>query len=410
MKKTIASINAVNWGSTGNIMLQLSDLAEQKGYATYVAYGRFGKKKKKSEKNAIVIGSRVGRGLSVRISRVFGRLEKGVPFATHRFLKKLDQIKPDLVHLHNLHGGYIHIGKLFSYLKRHKIPVVWTLHDCWSFTGHCPYFTISQCEKWKTGCFCCENYKLYPQSYVDNSKWAWKYKKQCFMGVENLTVVTPSHWLADLVKESYLKDYPTKVIHNGINLEVFKPTPSDFRQKYGIVDDKRIVLGVSFGWGKRKGLDVFVDLAKRLDKEKYQIVLVGTNDALEKQLPDNILCIHRTHNQKELAEIYSEADLFVNPTREENFPTVNMEALACGTPVLTFRTGGSPESIDESCGSVVACDDMDAMEKEIVRICDEKPYSSEACVQRAKAFDMKDRFAQYMDLYDEILFQNEGAD
>ncbi len=401
MKKKIVSINAVNWGSTGNIMIALSSLAEQNGYDTCVAYGNFRGIEKKQVENAIVIGSLYGRKVSTELTKAFGRLEKGVPFATHRFLKRLDQIKPDLVHLHNLHGGYLHAGKLFAYLKKHQIPVVWTLHDCWAFTGHCPYFTMDRCEKWKTGCFDCNLYKQYPQSYVDNSKWAWKYKKEIFTGVENLTVVTPSHWLSALAKESFLCEYPVKVIHNGIDLSVFQPKESDFREKHGL-QGKKILLGVALGWSKRKGIDVFCELSKRLDPS-YQIVLVGTKEEQKKQLPENILCISRTHDQAELAELYTAADLFVNPTREENYPTVNMEALACGTPVLTFRTGGSPESIDATCGSVVACDDIDAMEQEIRRICTEKPYLKEACVQRAQAFDAQASFMEYLALYDEIL-------
>ena len=192
-----------------------------------------------------------------------------------------------------------------------------------------------------------------------------------------------------------------KVIHNGIDLEVFKPTPSDFRERYGIPAEKSVLLGVAFGWGVRKGLDVFVELAQRLDPEKYQIVLVGTDEKTDKLLPENIISIHRTQNQAELAEIYTAADLFVNPTREENYPTVNMESIACGTPVLTFRTGGSPEILTEKTGSVVPCDDIDTLEQEIRRICIEKPFSQPDCLEHAKSFDMHQRFEEYVKLYEE---------
>ena len=217
-----------------------------------------------------------------------------------------------------------------------------------------------------------------------------------------MTIVTPSQWLADLVKESFLAEYPVKVIHNGIDLSVFQPTENDFREKYGL-QNKKIILGVAFGWGERKGLDVFVELAKRLDCEQYQIVLVGTDDSVDKQLPTNIISIHRTQNQTELAKIYTAADLFVNPTREENYPTVNMESLACGTPVLTFRTGGSPEIIDETCGAVVACDDVNGLEKEILRIFEQVPFSEDDCLKRATRFDMQDRFKEYVSLYDTVV-------
>jgi glycosyltransferase involved in cell wall biosynthesis len=208
-----------------------------------------------------------------------------------------------------------------------------------------------------------------------------------------MTIITPSEWLAGLVKQSFLKDYPVRIINNGIDLSVFKPTVGNFREKYGL-KNKKIVLGVSMMWSAAKGLDVFVHLANTLS-EDYQVVLIGTDDIVEKSLPKNVISIHRTQNAEELAEIYSSADIFVNPTREENYPTVNMEALACGTPVVTFRTGGSPEMLDETCGSIVDCDDIERLEKEIIRICKENPYSIDACLNKAKGFDKNDKFKEY---------------
>ena len=304
----------------------------------------------------------------------------------------------ELIHLHNLHGHFICFPIFFRFIKKHNIPVIWTLHDCWSFTGRCPHFVMMKCDRWKKGCHnCLYPGKSYPQSYIDTSCMMWSLKKKYFTGINHCILVTPSQWLADLVKQSFLKGYPVKVINNGIDLSVFKPTESGFREKYGL-EDVKIVLGVASGWGKRKGLDVFIELAKRL-LDDYRIVLVGTDDNVDKQLPSNIISIHRTQNQKELAEIYTAANVFANPTREDTFPTVNMESLACGTPVVTFRTGGCPEILDETCGSVVDCDDVGALEIEIRRICDEKPYSVEACLARAQKFDMNDRFKEYLDLY-----------
>lgn len=354
-----------------------------------------------SETNQLFIGNRLFRNLHLMLAQSSGFEGLFSALSTAVFLKKVDKFHLDLIHLHNLHGWYINLPMLFNYIKKHNLPVVWTLHDCWSFTGHCPHFDMIGCEKWKTGCHDCPQYMEYPKSFVDNSKYMYKLKKKWFTGIENMTIVTPSNWLAELVKESFLKEYPVKVIHNGIDLSIFQPTPSNFREKYA-VGDKYIVLGVAFGWGKRKGLDVFVDLAQRLDSEKYQIVLVGTDDAVDKQLPDNIVSIHRTQNQTELAEIYTAADVFANPTREDNYPTVNMESIACGTPVITFKTGGSPEMLDATCGSVVPKDDIDAMEKEIVRICETKPYSIEACLERAKSFDKDEKFQEYVELYEVI--------
>ena len=286
---------------------------------------------------------------------------------------------------------------LFRYIKKNNVKVIWTMHDCWALTGHCANFDMVGCDKWKTECKKCPQYRDYPKSLFDNSKFMHKNKKKWFLGVKDLTIVTPSNWLEGIVKQSFLKDYPVKVINNGIDLTVFKPTESNFREKYNL-KDKFILLGVAFGWGERKGLDVFIELSKRLSEE-YQIVLVGTDDNTDKLLPDNIISIHRTQNQTELAEIYTAADLFVNPTREENFPTVNIEALACGTPVLTFNTGGSPEIIDESCGAVVAKNDIDSLEKEIYSF-KESFQSFSHCIARARTFNEAEKYLEYIKLYE----------
>lgn len=317
---------------------------------------------------------------------------------TARFLRKIHREQIDLIHLHNLHGSYINLPLLFQYIKRERIRVIWTLHDCWAFTGQCPHFEGIGCEKWRTGCHHCPQIDSYPKAYIDNSKQMYRLKRQWFTDVEDMTLVTPSYWLADLVKQSFLKDYPVKVIGNGVDLSVFQPVPSDFRQRYGIAPEKKLLLGVASGWGARKGLDVFVELEKRLGNG-YQIVLVGTDETVDKQLPQSIISIHKTENQQQLAQIYTAVDLFVNPTREDTYPTVNMEALACGTPVLTFRTGGSPEIPDKTCGAVVEKNDVDAMEKEIIRICRDEPYSREACLKRAEQFAMQAKFEEYLRLY-----------
>ena len=399
----ILSINAVPYGSTAKIMIGIAKLCASKGIDNITSTGYSKHPVKELPENNIYIGNVFDKYIHLILGILTGYQGCYSHIATERFLKKIDKINPDIIHLHNIHGWFLNIPMLFDYIKEHHIRVVWTLHDCWSFTGRCPYFDMTKCDKWKTGCCDCPYPKeSYPPVLVDKTDKMWKLKKQWFSDIEDMTIVTPSQWLADLVKESYLNEYPVKVINNGIDLSVFKPSESDFRQKYGI-GEKYMLLGVADSWGARKGPDVFVELSQRLDSTKYQIVLVGTNDSVDKQLPDNIISVHRTQNQKELAEIYTAADLFVNPTREENYPTVNMESIACGTPVLTFRTGGSPEIPDETCGTVVECDDIDAMEKEIIRIAEEKPFTVENCLRRAKQFDQNERFKEYIDLY-----QNKG--
>lgn len=393
----IVQINGGAVGSTGKIMFGISTVCTDEKQKTLCAAPEVSSGNK-TGRNIYIIQNNNHRKINVLLDRITGRHNMHSKIATERLLKVISGFKPDIIQLHNLHEAYINLPMLFKYIKKHNIKTVWTLHDCWAFTGHCPYFDIVGCNKWKTGCYGCPQYKEYPKSLFDNSKYMYRLKKKWFIGVENMTIVTPSEWLAGLVKESYLKDYPVKVINNGIDLNVFKPTESDFRKKYAL-ENKYIVLGVAFGWGRRKGLDVFVELAERLDKVKYKIVLVGTDDNVDKLLPDNIISIHRTQSQTELAEIYAAADVFANPTREENYPTVNMEALACGTPVVTFNTGGSPEMLDETCGAAVAKNDIDAMYNEIIRICEAMPYSMEACLKKARRFDMNERFKEYYDLY-----------
>jgi glycosyltransferase involved in cell wall biosynthesis len=318
--------------------------------------------------------------------------------ATRRLIRQLEAFAPDVVHLHNLHGWFLNYEMLMDYLKKKGMRVIWTFHDCWPFTGQCPHFLMADCKKWKTGCHHCPQFREYPETCLDRTKVAWEKKRVWFTGFEDLTIVTPSAWLSELVEEPFLKGYPVRVIHNGIDLTVYRPTESDFRKKYGC-EYKHLVLGVAANWGKRKGLDVFAELAQRLDTS-YQIILVGTDDKIDQKLPDNIISIHSTQNQKELAELYSAADVFVNPTREDTFPTVNIEALACGTPVLTFRTGGSPEIVDHETGCVVDRDDVDAMRDEIIRICTQKPFSQAACLRRAAEFDKEKCFKEYLSLYE----------
>lgn len=384
-------------GSTGKIVKQIAERAEQCGFETMIGH-RYETADISYPINTVAISSWWDCHVHNRLCRL--TMLRGCFSArkTCFFLKKVERFKPNLIHLHNISGNFIHLPMLFRYIRKTQAKVIWTFHDCWPLTGNCKHFDGVRCERWREGCGNC------PQkgsALFDLSSFMYQRKRKMLENVENLTIVTPSSWLADLVGQSYLHGYPVRVIHNGIDLTVFKPTDSTFRETYGL-ENKKIILGVAFDWGKRKGLDVFEELAARLPQE-YQIVLVGTNDAVDAELPANILSIHRTNNQKELAGMYTTADVFVNPTREENYPTVNMEALACGTPVVTFRTGGSPEMIDETCGCIVEKDDIDGLTYQILRICEQQLISEEACLEKAKGFDMNDRFDEYIRLYEDLL-------
>lgn len=394
----IFQINAVPYGSTGRIMTQIAQLLELQGHEAMCTTG-FTWQKCTYDKHFIT-SSLPEKTWHIAMARLTGLNGCFSVMSTRRLLRRMDRFCPDIIHMHNLHGWYVNLPMLFRYIQKHDIPVVWTFHDCWPITGHCPYFDTVDCDKWKTGCHSCPQYRKYPQCVLDDSKAMWRRKKKWFTIPRNLTVVTPSEWLAGLVRQSYLKDYSIKVIHNGIDSDVFQPTESSFRQQHQC-KDSFILLGVAFEWDYRKGLDVFIELSKRLP-ERFRIVLVGTNEELDKSLPESIISIHRTASPQELAQIYTAADLFVTPTREDNYPTVNMEALACGTPVLTFRSGGSPEIADETCGCVVTTNDLDALEREILRIATDAPYSQEACLRRAASFDKRNRYQEYIELYQQL--------
>lgn len=400
MQKRIVEVNLGNFGSTGGIMKNVACAAETRGDKVVQIYPD--SPSCKISDGDYIITSYFWQRVYQKLAFYLGFNGRFAYFETKRCLKFIKSFKPDIIHFHNLHNEYINLPLVFKYVKKHNVKVVWTLHDCWAFTGHCPHFTMNKCDKWKSGCFKCDRYREYPATLFDNSKKMYKLKKKWFTGVKDLTIVTPSEWLSDLVKQSFLGKYDVRIINNGIDLTVFKPTASDFREKHGISEDKFVLLGVAFDWGKRKGLDVFTELSERLDEERYQIVLVGTNEEVDGGLPSNIISIHRTQNQTELAEIYTAADLFVNPTREEVLGMVNIEANACGTPVVTFRTGGSPECIDDKSGSVVDCDDIDGMEFEIRRICETVPFSKENCIEQSRKFDMNVCFKKYIDLFHEI--------
>lgn len=394
----VLQINSVcGVGSTGRIATDLHSILKEQGHESYIAYGRG---EAKNCDNAIKIGNRLDNYFHVAQTRLFDRHGLGSYWATKKFIKQVDELNPDIIHLHNIHGYYINIKILFDYLKEIDKPVVWTLHDCWSFTGHCAYFDYANCNKWETGCYECIEKKQYPSSFMfENSKKNYANKKKNFTKIENLTLVTPSKWLAELVKKSFLQEYPIKVINNGIDLNIFKPNKGDFIRKFNL-EGKFIILGVASVWERRKGLNYFIELANKLSKDEI-IVLVGLTEQQIKQIPKSIVGITRTDNIQELVDIYSSADVFVNPTLEDNYPTTNLEALSCGLPVVTFNTGGSPESIDDKTGIKVTKGDIEEM-IEAINTIKNKEKLSEGCILRAKMFNKNDKFIEYIDLYNQI--------
>ena len=399
--KRIVLINTVLYGSTGNIVRQLKALAEKKGMQAYTVSAYARNSRIEYGENDIIIGNYFDRYLHIWLSRVTGLSGVFSVYSTLKLTRRLKRIRPDVIHLHNLHNAYINLPILFRYIKKNNVRVIWTLHDCWSFTGRCPHFQMYECNKWMTGCCDCPYPgNEYPISYRDRTKKMWGLKKRTFTGVKDMTIVTPSKWLSGLVSQSFLGEYPVKVINNGINLDTFRPAGGQLYNDMK-ASGKHIVLGLAMDWNKRKGLDVFIELNKLLGDD-YRIVLVGTDDALADELSGSgITCINRTSSQQELAELYTAADVFANPTREDTFPTVNIEALACGTPVITFDTGGSPEIIDDTCGVVVSKNDIDGLIRAINRICEKEKLTETDCIAMAHKFDSADKFKEYLKLYNE---------
>lgn len=344
-----AHINTVPNGSTGGIMMKEHNELLAKGEDSYAFWGRG---REAQNDHEMKFAKKPEVYLDALQTRLDGRAGFHSKVATKRLLRCLDEIKSDVVHLHNLHGYYINIEMLFNWLAEQDCKVEWTLHDCWAFTGHCAYFTYVKCAQWQSHCAysnTCPQLNAYPKtlSKVSCSK-NFEDKKRIFTSipVERLKLISPSHWLEGLVKQSFLKDYPIEVRHNEIDRMVFKPTASDFRERYGI-GDRFMILGVASPWTERKGLDDFISLANELDMSQFAIVLVGLSQRQIESLPEGIVGLARTDSRRQLAEIYTSADVFFNPTTEDNFPTVNLEAEACGTPVITYDTGGCRETIHD---------------------------------------------------------------
>lgn len=388
-------------GSTGRISVDINNMLQERNHESYIAYGRGVAKECNT---SIKIGTKYDNYLHVAITRIFDKHGYGSYNATRKFIKKVNKIDPDIIHLHNIHGYYINIGVLFKYIIESSKPVIWTLHDCWPLTGHCTHFDFIDCNRWKNGCGKCPQKQMYPSTiYVDNSAQNIKRKKDLFTDVKKMVIVTPSVWLAKVVQESMLYKYRTRVINNGIDTEVFKPRKNKLRQRYNI-DDKYIILGTASNWTERKGYDYFVNMSKRIEKDEV-IILVGLKKDQIQNQPDKIIGVERTDSIEELAEFYSAADVFVNPTLEDNFPTTNLEALACGTPVITFDSGGSGESVDKNCGFVVKQGDIDGLMYSIatVKRRTKMMYAGHTRARAVNLYDKNVMFHEYYSLYKAML-------
>lgn len=403
---TLLQINAtVNTGSTGRIAEEIGQRAIAAGYASYIAYGRTARE---SKSKIIKIGSLWDIRLHGIMSLLFDAHGFASKRATKKLVRQIDSINPDIILLHNLHGYYLNIEVLLDYLKKKSIPIFWTLHDCWPFTGHCSHFMRYDCDRYKTHCHECPNRNGYPRSlFIDRSRHNYETKKHLIQNLPNLTFIPVCNWMNTVVAHSFMHGSKTKVIYNGTDVSIFKPANIEVCNRIKVryqIPKKKIILGVASTWKKRLAYYDFCWLNEQLTHE-YIILLVGMSEEQIEQLPEGIMGICRTENVQELAALYSLADVFVNPTYVDNFPTTNIEALACGTPVVTYNAGGSPEAIDDKTGIVVPKGDKDALKNAIVEVVTNKEkYTSEVCRQRAvDHFDKDDRFGDYIELFNKTL-------
>lgn len=390
MPKLLQINITANWGSTGKIAEAIGNSAIANGWESYIAYGRINNV---SSSQLIKVGTKFDTYIHYAYDRLFDMEGRGSKHATKALVRQISEIKPDVVQLHNTHDHFLNYQILFEYLNQTDIKVVWTFHDCWAFTGHCYHFVDINCMKWKTECGEC----VKRNRFIDKSRENFILKKSLFTSNKNLTLVPCSEWMGEFLKESFFKNKRIKVIHNGIDLNIFKVIPGAKKK-----NDKFHIIAVSNIWPEYKGiLDLFK--LRNILTDDFVFTIVGLSAEQVKKLPAGIRGIQRTQNVKELVKLYNESDVLINPTYADTFPTVNLEALACGTPVVTYKTGGSPEAIDDQTGIIIEQGNVDQLAKSIMHI-NEFPMSSEKCRKRAEDYFDKDKcFLKYVELYNELL-------
>ena len=375
------------------------------GWDNYIAYSKGRDGVMPSASKLIPVGSRLSVALHGLITRFLDMHGLGSVLATKKFVKEIERLQPDVIHIHNIHGYFLNYKVLFDYLSKTDIPVIWTVHDCWLYTGHCYHYASAGCEKWRTHCEKCPQKRAFPTSlWIDRSRQNFADKRDAFTSLKNLTIVTVSEWMKGEMSHSFLRECNFKVIHNGINLDVFDVQPDDkaVREKYGL-GDKKIILGLASIWSKEKGWDDFVKMSEMLNDDEV-IVMVGVTEKQQEQLPKGVVGIRRTENVRQLAELYSAATAFVNPTWQDNYPTVNLEAIACGTPVVTYRTGGSVEAVTEETGYVVEQGDVAGLLKAVrdIKNNGKEQYTAKCRAYALANFRKEERYADYLKLYEDL--------
>jgi putative colanic acid biosynthesis glycosyltransferase len=392
-----------NVGSTGTIAESIGEMAIEKGWESYIAHGRW---PRPSKSQTFRIESDLGVMLHGLETRLFDRHGLGSRHATKSLINKIKKIDPDVIHLHHIHGYYINIEILFDYLSSANKPVIWTQHDCWSFTGHCAFFDFVGCEKWKTECFKCPQKRAYPKSlFLDRSKENYSLKKKLFTSVPGMVIVSVSKWLDNLVSESFFKRSKHIVIYNGVDVNIFKPQEVNetIRSKYNLIG-KHIMLGVASTWEPRKGLKDYISLSKLLGEDEI-IILIGLSQKQINDLPENIIGLSRTENKQELVDLYNISDVYINLSVEETFGLTTAEALACGTPVIVYNSTACPELVDTNTGMVIAKNDIYSVYNAVSKILENgKSSYSDKCRQRViDNFDEKKKYTKYLETYESLI-------
>lgn len=389
-------------GSTGRIVADIDKTLLANNHESYIVCGYTNNNSNKRVYTMQTLPTIWDMRKDIFLSRMTGRMGYNSKRETRMAIDWIKDKNPDIVHLHNIHGNYINVQMLFNFLKSSGVHVSWTLHDCWAFTGRCSNFETTRCEQWKTGCKKCPSMDIYPISYFfDFSKKMWADKYNLFTSLKKMYIITPSKWLENYVSQSFLRKYEIRTIHNGIDLDVFKPLE--------VQKGKRsIILGVASSWCANKGFYDIFDLDAGLDHEKYKIILVGLNERQMKILPKTITGVKRTHNVNDLVRLYSFADVFINPTYQDNYPTVNLEAIACGTPVITYKTGGSSESVDESVGVVINKGNIEGLRSAVKKVINKKElFDGNTCREYAlKHFSKENSYGEYISMFESAVEGN----
>ncbi len=400
-KKLLVVSAAFNCGAPGRIVEQTGLLAQANGWQVEGVHGC--RHYNTSKLSTLEVTSLIQERCHAIRSYLFDGQGLGGRHYTVGVVEKIKTFNPDVIHLHNIHGYYINYDVLFRYLKEANKPIVWTFHDFWPITGHCVHFYFNGCEKWKTGCHHCKFHTEYPFSIIDKSERNYQLKKNLFTGINDVTLVPVSNWVASKLEDSFLGEYPIKVIHNGVDVDLFHPRDMATKQAFGI-KSKYVLLGVASPWSEMKGFDDYMLLRERLSDE-YTIVMVGLTHKQIEKLPDGIVGIERTQDQEELANYYSMADVVLNLSYQETFGMTTVEGLACGTPGIVYNRTASPELINDETGKMVEAGDIDGLVSAVQEIClKKKEFYTAACRERAvKCFNKDDCFQAYVDLYEDVI-------